>query len=53
MATRKGAGIAEAITAALNAQINNGNYAKALARWSLSAEAIQESRINPPGLPRS
>ncbi|HEY5819081.1 MAG TPA: ABC transporter substrate-binding protein [Mesorhizobium sp.] len=53
VATKKGAGIAEAITAALNAQIKNGNYAKALARWSLSAEAIQESRFNPPGLPRS
>lgn len=48
--TRKGAGLAPAITAALNAQIENGNYGKALARWGLSAEAISESRTNPPGL---
>lgn len=52
VATRKGNGLADAITAALNAQIANGNYAKALARWNLSAEAITESRTNPPGLPK-
>ncbi len=51
--TKKGAGIAEAITIALNAQIKNGNYAKVLARWGLSAEAVQTSRTNPPGLPKS
>jgi len=51
--TRKGAGLADAITQAINAQIRNGNYAKALARWNLTSEAIQESRTNPPGLPRS
>ncbi|MFJ5369027.1 ABC transporter substrate-binding protein [Bosea sp. CER48] len=51
--TRKGAGLADAITQALNTQIRNGNYAKALARWNLSAEAIEESRTNPPGLPKA
>jgi len=51
--TRKGAGLADAITYALNTQIKNGNYAKALARWNLSAEAIEESRTNPPGLPKA
>ncbi|MCZ0737843.1 ABC transporter substrate-binding protein [Phreatobacter sp. AB_2022a] len=51
--TRKGAGLAEAITAALNAQIANGNYGKALARWGLEQEAITHSRTNPPGLPKS
>lgn len=51
--SRKGAGIADAITAAINAQIKNGNYAKALARWNLSAEAIGQARTNPPGLPKS
>ena len=51
--TRKGAGLAEAITQALNTQIRNGNYAKVLARWNLSAEAIEESRTNPPGLPKA
>jgi len=50
--TRKGAGLAEAVTAALNAQIQNGNYAKVLDRWGLTAEAITESRTNPPGLPK-
>ena len=51
--TRKGAGFADAITYALNTQIKNGNYAKALARWNLSAEAIEESRTNPPGLSKA
>ncbi|WP_342364144.1 ABC transporter substrate-binding protein [Terrarubrum flagellatum] len=51
--TRKGAGLADAITAALNAQIKNGNYAKALERWNLHHEAISVSRTNPPGLPKS
>ncbi|KAB0677602.1 ABC transporter substrate-binding protein [Aureimonas leprariae] len=51
--TKKGAGLADAITAAINAQIANGNYAKVLARWNLSAEAVKESRTNPAGLPKS
>jgi polar amino acid transport system substrate-binding protein len=49
--TRKGAGLADAITFAINSQIENGNYAKVLARWSLTAEAIKVSRTDPPGLP--
>ncbi|ALK09789.1 ABC transporter substrate-binding protein [Blastochloris viridis] len=52
VATRKGSGLADAVTAALNAQIANGNYARLLARWNLTAEAIQASQTNPPGLPR-
>lgn len=51
--TKKGAGFADAITAALNAQIKNGTYQKSLARWGLSAEAIELSRSNPAGLPKS
>jgi polar amino acid transport system substrate-binding protein len=51
VATKKGNGLADAITAALNAQIKNGNYAKALARWNLTSEGIAEARTNPPGLP--
>ena len=50
--SRKGSGIAEAITTALNAQIHNGNYSKALSRWNLQSEAITVSRTNPPGLPK-
>lgn len=51
--TRKGSGLAQAITYALNAQIKNGNYGKVLALWHLSSEAIDVSRTNPPGLPAS
>jgi len=51
-AARKGSGLAEAVTAALNAQIHNGNYTKALTRWNLESEAIALSRTNPPGLPK-
>ena len=51
--TRKGSGLAEAVTVALNAQIKSGTYAKVLARWGLSSEAIGQSQTNPPGLPKS
>jgi polar amino acid transport system substrate-binding protein len=50
--TRKGSGLAEAITIALNALISNGQYATALARWSLAEEALLRSETNPPGLPK-
>ena len=50
--SRKGSGIADAITVALNQQIKNGNYAKALERWNLQSEGIQLARTNPPGLPK-
>ncbi|MFT3816637.1 MAG: ABC transporter substrate-binding protein [Rubrivivax sp.] len=53
VATRKGAGLADAITEALNAQIRSGSYARALARWQLTSEAIEKSQTNPPGLPKS
>ncbi len=52
VAARKGSGIAPAFAAALNAQIANGDYLLALKRWGLEAEAVTESRVNPPGLPR-
>jgi polar amino acid transport system substrate-binding protein len=51
--TRKGAGLADPITAAINAQMANGNYAKVLDRWATSSEAIAKSQTNPPGLPKS
>jgi polar amino acid transport system substrate-binding protein len=51
--TRKGSGLAAPVTAALNGLIANGAYAKLLAHWNLSAEAIDRSLTNPPGLPRS
>lgn len=51
VATRKDSGLAEAITIALNELIVEGDYGKALARWNLTAEGIDSSRANPPGLP--
>jgi polar amino acid transport system substrate-binding protein len=44
--------LADAFTAAINALIADGKYAGSLARWNLSAEAIDRSRTNPPGLPK-
>ena len=49
--TRKGSGLAEAVTQALNTQIGSGTYAQALARWNLAEEAVPRSQTNPPGLP--
>ncbi|WP_274916505.1 ABC transporter substrate-binding protein [Streptomyces sp. WZ-12] len=51
--THKGSGLAAAYAAALNKVIDDGRYAKVLARWGLSGEAVPHSRINPPGLPRT
>lgn len=51
--TRKDAGLADALTLATNTLIKNGKYAEALKHWNLEAEAISESRTNPPGLPKS
>jgi polar amino acid transport system substrate-binding protein len=50
--TRKGSGLADALTAAINGLIANGKYTEALARWNLTAEAVAQSRTNPPGLPK-
>ncbi|MFS2165055.1 ABC transporter substrate-binding protein [Variovorax sp. Varisp62] len=52
IATRKGSGLAVALTTAANGLIRNGAYAKALARWSLAEEALPKSETNPPGLPK-
>jgi polar amino acid transport system substrate-binding protein len=50
--TRKGSGLAPALTVALNDLIASGQYSTALARWSLSEEALRKSETNPPGLPK-
>ncbi len=50
VATAKGNGLAPAFTAALNAAIADGSYAKVLDRWGLGAESVDESVTNPPGL---
>lgn len=51
--TRKGSGLADALTIAINTLIKNGTYAKVLDRWGLASEAIATSRTNPPGLPKT
>ena len=50
--TRKGSGLAIALTTATNALIKNGKYGAALARWGLQSEAVPKSETNPPGLPK-
>ncbi|MFF4188817.1 ABC transporter substrate-binding protein [Streptomyces sp. NPDC001691] len=50
--TKKGSGLVAAYAAALDHVIQDGSYAKVLARWGLSGEAVTHSEINPPGLPR-
>lgn len=49
--TKKDSGLVKAFQAGLNAAIADGSYAKVLARWNVSNEAVEKSEINPPGLP--
>ena len=51
--TRKGSGLADALTEAVNGLIASGRYAALLAHWNLDAEGIETSHTNPPGLPKS
>jgi polar amino acid transport system substrate-binding protein len=53
VATAKGNGLAPAVTAALDAAIADGSYAKVLDRWGLKSEAVEKSETNPAGLPAS
>ncbi len=48
--TVKGNGYAQAFQAAIQHTIDDGTYAQVLARWGLSAEAVDSSQLNPPGL---
>lgn len=50
--TRRGSGIADVVTAALNETIKDGKYKQVLDKWNLGPEAIDRSRTNPPGLPK-
>ena len=52
IATRRGSA-ADPLTVALNGLIKNGRYQQVLDRWNLASEAIDQSRTNPPGLPKS
>ena len=49
--TKKGDGLAKPLADAINHLIKNGDYAKWLAAWNLSNEAVPTSLVNPPGLP--
>ncbi|GGX59745.1 ABC transporter substrate-binding protein [Streptomyces minutiscleroticus] len=51
--TKKDNGLVDALAAALDEVVDNGTYAKVLKRWGLSDEAVTDSEINPPGLPRT
>ena len=48
---KKDSGLAQPLAAAINHLIQNGQYAKWLQAWGLSAEAVPTSEVNPPGLP--
>ncbi|MBN8948933.1 amino acid ABC transporter substrate-binding protein (PAAT family) [Rhizobium sp. WW_1] len=50
--TRKGSGLAVALTLATNGLIKGGTYAKILDHWRLAEEALPTSETNPPGLPK-
>jgi polar amino acid transport system substrate-binding protein len=49
--TKKGNGLVKPLADAINHLIEDGAYAKWLAAWDLSNEAVTTSQINPPGLP--
>ncbi|WP_035856760.1 ABC transporter substrate-binding protein [Cryptosporangium arvum] len=51
--TKKGSGLVEAYSAALDEVIRNGKYAEVLKRWGLTNEALPKSEVNPQGLPKS
>ncbi|MFF3371575.1 ABC transporter substrate-binding protein [Streptomyces sp. NPDC002680] len=48
---KKDSGLAKPVADAINHLIENGQYAKWLAAWNLSNEAVSTSQVNPPGLP--
>ena len=50
IATRKGSGLAGALTAATNGLIADGSYLRSLARWGIQSEALSRSETDPPGL---
>ncbi|TJZ57235.1 transporter substrate-binding domain-containing protein [Streptomyces piniterrae] len=49
--SKKDSGLAEPVSEAINYLIEHGQYAKWLASWNLSNEAVKTSQVNPPGLP--
>ena len=51
LTTKKDNGLIKAYAAAVDELIRSGDYAKILARWNLSNEAVSAAEVNPPGLP--
>lgn len=49
--SKKDSGLAKPLADAINHLIENGDYAKWLAAWNLSNEAVPTSEVNPAGLP--
>lgn len=50
--TRKGSGLAAALSVATNGLIKDGTYERILDHWHLAEEALPVSQTNPPGLPK-
>ncbi|MGO1950877.1 MAG: ABC transporter substrate-binding protein [Mycobacteriaceae bacterium] len=50
-ATKKDNGLVEPVNLVLGEAGRNGAYDEILSRWALEDEAVDEFRINPPGLP--
>lgn len=51
--TKKDNGLVEAVNLALEHVITSGDYETVLKRWNLADEAVADSQVNPPGLPKS
>ncbi|KAB1643550.1 ABC transporter substrate-binding protein [Gulosibacter chungangensis] len=52
VATAKDNGLIEPVQLVLASAIESGAYQEVIDRWALQDEAIEESLVNPPGLPR-
>ena len=50
--TAKGNGLVEPVQLVIASLIENGQYDAVLERWGQTEEAVTESLINPPGLPK-
>ena len=50
--TAKGNGLIEPVRTVIQSLIDSGVYSEVLGRWGQEEEAVTESRVNPPGLPK-
>jgi polar amino acid transport system substrate-binding protein len=51
-ATAKGSGLITAVNITLDDAIAGGEYQEVLARWGLESESVEDSEVNPAGLPK-